>query len=80
MIGYNLAYNVILGGIMYQEQEDLRNKLSAIISNGLSASAIAKATNITTIDISRFKNGQICLTESVADRLKSYLDKVVIPD
>ena len=65
---------------MYKEQEDLRNKLSAIISNGLSASAIAKATNITTIDISRFKNGQICLIESVADRLKSYLDKVVIPD
>ena len=80
MIGYNLAYNVILGGIMYQEQEDLRNKLSAIISNGLSASAIAKATNITTIDISRFKNGQICLIESVADRLKAYLDKVVIPN
>lgn len=80
MIGYNLAYNVILGGIMYQEQEDLRNKLSAIISNGLSASAIAKATNITTIDISRFKNGQICLIEPVADRLKTYLDRVVIPD
>ena len=64
---------------MYQEQEELRNRLSAIISNGLSASAIAKATDITTIDISRFKNNQICLIEPVADRLKNYLDKVVIP-
>lgn len=62
-------------------QEELRNKLSATITSGLSASAsaIAKATDMTTIDLSRFKNGQICLIEPVADRLQSYLDKVVIP-
>lgn len=60
-------------------QEELRNKLSVTIESGLSAAAIAKATNMTTIDLSRFKNGQICLIEPVADRLKAYLDKVVIP-
>ena len=60
-------------------QEDLRNKLSAIITSGLSAAAIAKAKDMTTIDLSRFKNGQICLIEPVADRLQEYLNKVVIP-
>ena len=60
-------------------QEELRSKLSATITSGLSASAIAKATDITTIDLSRFKNGQICLVEPVADRLEKYLDRVVIP-
>lgn len=60
-------------------QEELRNKLSATISSGLSAAAISKATDITSIDLSRFKNGQICLIEPVADRLQAYLDKVVIP-
>lgn len=60
-------------------QEELRNKLSATITSGLSAAAIAKATDMTTIDLSRFKNGQICLIDPVADRLKAYLDKVVIP-
>lgn len=60
-------------------QEELRNKLSAAIISGLSAAAIAKATDMTTIDLSRFKNGQICLIEPVADRLQVYLDKVVIP-
>lgn len=60
-------------------QEELRNKLSATIISGLSAAAIAKATDMTTIDLSRFKNGQICLIEPVADRLQVYLDKVVIP-
>ena len=61
-------------------QKELRNKLSAIINSGLSAISISKATNISRIDLSRFKNGQIGLIESDAENLKKYLDKVVIPE
>ena len=60
-------------------QEDLREKLSDIISNGLSAVAISKATGISKIDLSRFKNGQINLIDSDADRLEKYLSLVQIP-
>ena len=64
---------------VFMYQDELRNRLSQTISNGLSASAISKTTDISTIDLSRFKNGQICLIELVAERLEEYLDKVVIP-
>lgn len=36
-------------------QGDLREKMSEIISKGLSAVAISKATGISKIDLSRFK-------------------------
>lgn len=61
-------------------QDELRNKLSAIMASGLSATSISKATNISRIDLSRFKNGQICLIEADADNLRKYLELVVIPE
>lgn len=60
-------------------QEELREKLSEIISNGLSAVAISKTTGISKIDLSRFKNGQINLIDSDADKLEKYLSLVQIP-
>lgn len=60
-------------------QGDLREKMSEIISNGLSAVAISKATGISKIDLSRFKNGQINLIDSDADKLQKYLSLVQIP-
>lgn len=60
-------------------QSFLRDKLSEIIEAGLSACAISKATNISKIDLSRFKNKQIYLIDVDAEKLKEYLDKVVIP-
>ena len=61
-------------------QKELRDKLSEIIDLGLSATSISKATNISRIDLSRFKNEQIGLVESDAEKLKQYLDKVIIPE
>lgn len=60
-------------------QVDLREKMSEIISKGLSAVAISKATGISKIDLSRFKNGQINLIDSDADKLEKYLSLVQIP-
>lgn len=60
-------------------QGDLREKMSEIISKGLSAVAISKATGISKIDLSRFKNGQINLIDSDADKLEKYLLLVQIP-
>lgn len=60
-------------------QELLRKKLVNIISNGLSATAIAKATGILRVNLSRFKNGKIYLIESEADTLNRYLELVKIP-
>lgn len=60
-------------------QEKLREKLSSVISLGLSASSISKVTNISRIDLSRFKNGQIYLIDSDADSLERYLELVKIP-
>ena len=61
-------------------QKELRDKLAYIIDLGLSATSISKATHISRIDLSRFKNEQIGLVESDAEKLKQYLDKVTIPD
>lgn len=61
-------------------QELLRNRLNDVISSGLIAKAIATRTGITTDVLSRFKNGHVCLCEDDAEKLKSYLDRVVIPD
>lgn len=60
-------------------QNELREKLSAIIEKGLVAKAIGAKTGITSDILSRFKNGHICLCDADASRLSAYLDKVVIP-
>ena len=61
-------------------QEELREKLNSIIANGLVAKAIAEKTKIGTDYLSRFKNGHIYLCPNDAERLSSYLDKVVLPE
>lgn len=60
-------------------QEELREKLNNIIAAGLVAKAIAKKVNISVDNLSRFKNGHICLLKNDADRLEKYLNQVVIP-
>lgn len=60
-------------------QNDLRERLCAVISKGLMAKAISNKIGITTDILSRFKNGHICLCDCDASRLEAYLDKVVIP-
>lgn len=62
------------------DQELLRNKLNDVIASGLVAKAISKSTSIPTDTLSRFKNRHICLCPSDANKLKAYLDKVVIPE
>lgn len=64
---------------MSQNQNELREKLSATIKKGLVAKTIATKTGITSDILSRFKNEHICLCEADASRLSAYLDKVVIP-
>lgn len=66
-----------MGGLM--NQEEIREKLSAVVSSGLSANSISKVTNISNIDLSRFKNGQIYLIDSDLKKLNSYLEQVKIP-
>ncbi len=61
-------------------QEELRSRLSDIIALGLSAVAISKATNISKIDLSRFKNGQINLIDSDTEKLQKYLEQIKIPE
>lgn len=60
-------------------QDELRIKLSKIISNGLSATAISNVTGIGTVDLSRFKNGQINLIDKDVIKLEKYLSLVQIP-
>lgn len=69
--------NYYMGGLM--NQEEIREKLSTIVSSGLSANSISKVTNISNIDLSRFKNGQIYLIDSDLKKLNSYLEQVKIP-
>ena len=61
-------------------QEELRSRLSDIIALGLSAVAVSKATNISKIDLSRFKNGQINLIDSDIEKLQKYLEQIKIPE
>lgn len=68
---------LLIGGSM--NQDSLRQKLQEIVSSGLSAVAISKVVNISTLDLSRFKNAQIGLIDADAQRLERYLDKVQIP-
>lgn len=60
-------------------QNELRENLCITISKGLMAKAISNKTGITTDILSRFKNGHICLCDTDALKLESYLDQVVIP-
>lgn len=60
-------------------QESIRERLNSVIASGLAAKAISKRTGITQDVLSRFKNGYVCLCPGDADKLKAYLDKVVIP-
>lgn len=60
-------------------QNELRERLCIVISKGLMAKAISSKTGITTDILSRFKNGHICLCDADVSKLRSYLDKVVIP-
>lgn len=60
-------------------QNELKEKLCAIIAKGLMARAISNKTGITADILSRFKNGHICLCDADAAKLEEYLDKVVIP-
>lgn len=62
------------------DQDLLRERLKQVITSGLVAKAISKRTGITTDVLSRFKNNQVCLKPNDADRLKAYLDKVMLPD
>ena len=62
-----------------EQQELARNKLVEVISAGLSAASISKVTNISTIDLSRFKNRQINLIDSDLEKLQKYLDLIKIP-
>lgn len=58
------------------DQEKLKNRLIyATTEIGLKAKQISKYTGITQTDISRFKNGQIMLCLSDAQKLASYFDK-----
>lgn len=61
-------------------QDSLRERLNHVIASGLVAKAISARTGITTDVLSRFKNGYVCLLENDFQRLKDYLDKVILPD
>lgn len=62
-----------------EQQELVRNKLSEVILSGLSAASISKVTNISNVDLSRFKNRQINLIDSDLERLQKYLELIQIP-
>lgn len=61
------------------DQEELREQLLRIIDSGLTARAIAKHTNITYDILAKYKQGKLYLCPEDAEKLKSYLDKIVIP-
>lgn len=61
-------------------QEELREQLLYIIGSGLNARAIAKNTKITYDILAKYKQGKLYLCPSDAEKLKQYLDKVIIPN
>lgn len=60
------------------EQEELKKQLLYTIHSGLSGKAIVKHAKISYDILSKFKNGWLLLCENDANKLKTYLDKVVI--
>ena len=61
-------------------QDILRNHFIDILQSGMKLGAVAKAANVDPNDLSRFKNGHAYLKKESAERLKDYLDRVVIPE
>ena len=61
------------------DQEELREQLLRIIDSGLTARAIARHTSITYDILAKYKQGKLYLCPEDAEKLKSYLDKIVIP-
>lgn len=60
-------------------QEELRNRLIAIIGSGLSARAIADHTKLSYDVLAKFKQGKLYLLPVDADKLDKYLSLVKIP-
>lgn len=60
-------------------QDILRIQFIDILQSGMKLGAIAKMSNVKPNDLSRFKNGHAYLKRESAERLKEYLDKVVLP-
>lgn len=61
------------------ESRRIEETAIAIIDSGLTARAIAKHTNITYDILAKYKQGKLYLCPEDAEKLKSYLDKIVIP-
>ena len=57
----------------------VRNKLIKITNQGLMLKAIALNVGVDVNDLSRFKGGMECLTQSDVEVLSEYLNTVVIP-
>lgn len=60
-------------------QEELREKLVAIVDSGLSAKAIASHAGISYDVLAKYKQGRMYLIPKDADRLEKYLSLVQIP-
>lgn len=61
------------------DQDILRNHFIDILQSGMKLGAVAKAINVNPNDLSRFRNGHAYLKKDNAERLKEYLDNVMIP-
>lgn len=61
-------------------QDALRLQLINLLDFGMKLGAIAKNINISTIDLSRFKNGHIYLTRENAEKLERFLGEINIPE
>ena len=59
--------------------EKLKEQLLRTIDSGLNASAIASHTGISYDLLAKYKRGKLYLCPADAERLKEYLDMVVIP-
>lgn len=61
-------------------QEELKEQLLHIIDSGLNARAIARHTQISYDLLAKFKKDKLLLCPRDANKLKAYLDRVVIPE
>ena len=71
--------NVILEVNMVNNNNSVRNKLIEITSQGLMLKSIALNVNVDVNDLSRFKGGMDCLSQSDVEVLSEYLNAVYIP-
>ena len=61
---------------MLSQQHELRKKLLIVLNGiGLKAKIISENTDITEVELSRFKTGKLELRGYQAKRLNTYLDK-----